>query len=169
MSALEQVEVPRPTRREARKAVLEAVEPVKHTRTWPKGVFPLLILGLLASGMVGHLVLQTRIQEQAFELAALQTQADQLSAQSAILQAALDKQSTPQQLAYAASHLGMVANPYSTFLVLPSGKIEGLDIKVKGNEVPIISAAPTLPSTTPSINVVGQAAKPATSPAGGQQ
>ena len=108
----------------------------------------MVILALLASGMVSQLVLQTRIQEQGFELASLQTRVDELSAQEAILRATLDKQTTPLLLAYSASELGMVANPYATFLVLPTGEVRGAQKPVKGNELPVISAAPYVPHRT---------------------
>jgi len=143
MSALAQVQPerdvsPRPTKRAALRAV---PEPAPST-TWRRGTFPVLILTLLALGMVGHLFLQTKIQEQGFELSALQTQADQLSAKAIGLQAALDQASAPQEIARRAAALGMVANPYSTFLHLPSGQVTGVKKPVKGNEVPVISAPP---------------------------
>ncbi|MCL1906716.1 MAG: cell division protein FtsL [Propionibacteriaceae bacterium] len=125
---------------------LRAISGRAASSRWPKATFPIALLSMLAVGMIGQLLLQTKIQEQGFELAGLQNEAYELSAQQAILQAALDKQFTPQQLAYSASQLGMVANPYSTLLVLPTGEIIGSGAKVRGNEVPIISKAPTLPS-----------------------
>jgi hypothetical protein len=109
--------------------------------------------------MVGHLLLQTRIQEQGFELAALQTQVDHLSAEEAMWRATLDRQSTPTQLAYAAAQLGMVANPYSNILVLPTGEVLGAQKPVKGNEVSIISAAPILPQLTPAEEMADEAAE----------
>jgi hypothetical protein len=128
--------------------------PGKH---WPKGLFPLSILALLALGLVGHLLIQTSIQEQGFELASLQTQAESLAAQQAILEATLDKQSTPLQLAYAASQLGMVANPYTTFISLETGQVTGLNKPVVGDEVPHISARPSIPSNAAPLDVAGQA------------
>ena len=143
MSALEHSEIPTRAKR-TKRAELKAVPSPQPSRL-PKGFFPIVILALLAVGMVGHLLLQTKIQEQGFELGGLQAEIEQLSAQETILHATLDKQSTPQQLAYSASQLGMVANPYSTFLVLPAGEVIGTDRTVRGNEVPIISAAPERP------------------------
>lgn len=147
MSALE-----RPQESVRRKrADLRAVATPQRSHAWFKGSFPATILVLLAIGMVGHLALQTKIQDQAFELANLQTQADRLSAQEAILHATLDKQSTPQQLAYTAAGLGMVANPYATYLVLPTGEIIGTDKPVRGSELPIISAPPQITPTSPEV------------------
>jgi hypothetical protein len=100
----------------------------------------------MALGMVGHLLMQTRIQEQGFELAGLRSEAVQLAAEQSILQAYLDRQSTPQMLAYAASELGMVANPYTTFLILPTGEVQGTNLPAWGYELPVISAPPDLPT-----------------------
>jgi hypothetical protein len=105
-----------------------------------------LILALLAVGTVGHLAMQTKIQEQGFELAALQDQREHLNAEAVVLRATLDKQSTPAQLAQAAAGLGMVADPYSTFVALPIGAVSGVNKPVAGNEVPAISRVPTPPT-----------------------
>ena len=161
MSAAEAHAEPRTTRRAALAAV-----PAPQRRGWPRGTLPLIILGLLAAGMVGHLALQTKIQEQGFELGALQAQVTQSAAQEAVLQAALDRASTPQQLAFAASHLGMVANPYSTFLVLPTGEVRGLDKPVRGSEVPIISAPPNLATGTALVDPLATGTQPAGTTAG---
>jgi len=161
MSALEQVSQPRLTRR----AAIRAVEPRPARPGWHRGVFPVIILALLALGMVGHLALQTRIQEQGFELGALQAQAEQLDAQQAILAAALDKQSTPAQLAYSASQLGMVANPYTTILDLGTGQVTGSGKPVAGNELAVISAPPQLPNTTTPVDPLAAAQQPAGPPA----
>jgi len=163
MSALERPDVPVKHKR----ADLRPVAPPQRSHALLRGSFPLMVLALLAAGMVGHLVMQTKIQDQAFELGALQTQADSLAAQEAILHATLDKQSTPQQLAYSAAGLGMVANPYSTYLILPTGEVIGTDEAVRGNELPIISTAPQITPTSPEV-VLGDTAPADTSaePAG---
>jgi hypothetical protein len=157
MSALE---APVPAR--APQAELRAVAPPGVSRPWPAGVFPLMILALLAAGMVGHLALQTKIQQQGFELGDLQSQAERLAAQEAILSATLDGKSTPQQLAFAAASLGMVANPYTTFVTLPSGAVTGMNLPVRGDEVPIISALPTPPAPPTAADLVDQASQPTT-------
>ncbi|MCL2785553.1 MAG: hypothetical protein FWD55_09050 [Propionibacteriaceae bacterium] len=161
MSALVQEVTPARVKRTALKPVIAPA----RTRAWPKGFFPVVILAMLAAGMVGQLMLQTTIQEQGFELAALQTELEQLQAQEAILNATLDKQSTPQALAYAASQLGMVVNPYSNILVLSDGQVIGSGKKVKGNEQPIISAPPAFllpppPSPSPSPELDPQGVQP---------
>jgi len=160
MSALERSDAPLRHKR----AELRTVTPPQRSHAVLRGTFPLAILGLLAVGMVGHLLLQTKIQEQGFELGGLQTQVEHLSAQEAILHATLDKQSTPQQLAYAAANLGMVANPYSTYLILPSGEVVGTDEAVRGNELPIISAAPQIIQETPAVDPLDDAMTPAILP-----
>ena len=130
-------------------ATLKVVPQAHPSPAWRRGFFPVLILALLATGMVGHLVLQTKIQEQGFELSALQTEADRLSAEESVLHAALDTRQIPQRLALEASQLGMVANPYSTFLELPTGKITGVKRAVRGNEMPVITAIAEPASESP--------------------
>jgi len=163
MSALAEIDLP-PRRRR-----LTAVPSAKLTqaprRGWPKAIFPIAVLALLAGGLVGHLVLQTAIQEQAFHLAALQDQADSLSAQQAILSAALEQQSTPEQLAYAAAGLGMVANPYTTYLDLATGQVTGVNTPVRGDELPIVSAPPNIAQPSAPIDPMTQATQPNPAPA----
>ena len=150
MSALQVAEAPI----KAVKATLKAVPPIERAHGWPRGWFPVLILGLLALGMVGHLGLQTLIQQQGFELGALQAQSEHLKAQEANLQAALDQQSSPQQLHVAAANLGMVPDTSATTLKLPTGEVFGVNSPVKGNEVPIIAAVPSLPQPEPEQPIV---------------
>jgi hypothetical protein len=102
--------------------------------------FTLLVFGLLLGGMIGYLVLQTTLQEQAFELSDLREEAELLEAREAYLEAGLATRTTPLELARSASALGMVANPYSTFLNLTTGVITGVNRPVVGDELPIISA-----------------------------
>ncbi len=148
MSALEQLD----QQAGPAEPALSVVPSPARSRGWPKPVFPILILALLAVGMVGQLLLQNRIQQQGFELAAMQNQIEHLSATQSRLQAALDQKTTPQQLAYAAAQLGMVANPYSTLLHLPTGQVSGVNQPVNGDELPAVSAPPQLP--TPAVPVV---------------
>ncbi len=185
MSAVEHVSVEqervRPVRVPAR---LKALPLPEKDHAWPKGVFPATVLALLAAGLIGHLVLQTSIQEQGFELADLQSQAEYLSSQQSILQATLDTRSTPQQLAQAASSLGMVANPYVSYIDLASGEVTGVNKPVRGDELPEVSAPAAVPVDPVPIDAAAQAAQdgqnaeaapaagdaaPAADPAGGRQ
>ncbi len=123
MSVPERIEVEPAKAPAPRKlARLKIVPAAAKQHSWPRGLFPVTILALLGAGLIGHLVIQTSIQEQGFELAGLQSQAEYLSAQQSMLQAILVTQSTPQQLAYSASQIGMVVNPYSTFINLTTVK-----------------------------------------------
>lgn len=160
MSALAHIDEPVRQRRLTAVPAGESKPVARHS--WPKGVFPVALLVLLAGGLVGHLVLQTAIQQQAFQLAGLQDQADSLAAQQAILSAALEQQSTPEQLAWAAAGLGMVANPYTTYLDLATGQVSGIDRPVRGDELPAISARPDLAPPDAPIDVVAQAGAPET-------
>lgn len=160
MSALAEIDLP--VRQRRLRPLPPTRSPKPAGRAWPKGLFPVAVLLLLAGGLVGHLVLQTTIQEQGFQLADLQDQADSLSAQQAILQAALEQQSTPEQLAYAAAGLGMVANPYTTYLDLTTGEVSGVNQPVRGDELPAISTAPDLGTATPPVDPMAQATQPNT-------
>jgi hypothetical protein len=97
-----------------------------------------VFVSLLAAGMVGLLLLTTKLQDQAFELRSLQTQATELSYRQASLEVDVDKARSPQALAALASALGMRANLHPVYIELPSGKIIGTPTKVKESDVPSI-------------------------------
>ncbi|MDR0990997.1 MAG: hypothetical protein LBL92_06530 [Propionibacteriaceae bacterium] len=111
------------------------------SRQLPAVPFALLVFGLLLVGMVGYLVLQTTLQQQAFTLNDLRAEADALSAQESYLEAGLAARTTPQELARAAQTLGMVANPYGTFIDLTSGQVTGVNQVVAGQELPKLNQA----------------------------
>ncbi len=75
------------------------------------------------------------MQNQAFESRALNRQAAQLVYAEAELQSRLNEARTPEQVASKASALGMRANPYPAFLVVPSGKVIGEQHRVTGDEM----------------------------------
>jgi len=118
--------------------------------------FALLALGLLLIGMVGYLFLQTTLQQQAFTLNSLQSTAAVLSARESYLEAGLAARTTPLELARAASALGMVANPYGTFIDVRTGQVTGVGRPVQGEELPRVSQPPAAPA---------QPAQPAVAPA----
>ncbi|WP_051208501.1 hypothetical protein [Propionicicella superfundia] len=97
--------------------------------------FILVFVTMLALGMVGLLVLTTKLQDQAFELRSLQQQATELSYREASLESDVDKARSPQALAALASALGMRANTHAVYIELPSGKIVGTPTKVKESDM----------------------------------
>jgi hypothetical protein len=97
--------------------------------------FITVLIAIFGVGMVGLLVVNTSLQNQAFESRALNRQAAQLVYAEAELQSQLNQVRTPQQIATKASALGMRANPYPAFLVVPSGKVIGERHRIAGDEM----------------------------------
>ncbi len=94
-----------------------------------------VLIAIFGVGMVGLLMVNTSLQNQAFESRSLNRQAAQLIYQEAELQSQLNKVRTPDQIAAKASALGMRANPRPAFLVVPSGKVIGEQHRVDGTEM----------------------------------
>ena len=98
--------------------------------------FVLVLIAFFGLGMAGLLMLNTTLQNQAFQLRTLNRQATALAYDQAAFQAQIDLLSAPAELARQASALGMRPNPRPAFLVVPSGKVVGKPEKVSGNEAP---------------------------------
>lgn len=98
--------------------------------------FVLVLIGIVGAGMAGLLLLNTSLQDQAFEVRTVQRRATELAYTQAGLEEQADVLAAPEVLARRASALGMRANPLPAFLVLPSGKIIGKSHQVRGTEVP---------------------------------
>lgn len=97
--------------------------------------FITVLIAIFGVGMVGLLIVNTSLQNQAFESRALNRQAVQLVYAEAELQSQLNQARTPDQVASKASALGMRANPYPAFLVVPSGKVIGEQHRITGDEM----------------------------------
>lgn len=98
--------------------------------------FALVLIAIIGVGMAGLLMLNTSLQNQAFEVRTVQRQATALAYTQAGLQQQADNLAAPEELARRASALGMRPNPLPAFLVLPSGKVLGEPHVVTGREVP---------------------------------
>lgn len=98
--------------------------------------FLVILVALFGFGMAGLLMLNTTLQNQAFEARALNRQATELAYAQGGMESQLDQLAAPQELARRASALGMRANPEPAFLVAPSGKVLGEATPVTGSEVP---------------------------------
>ena len=98
--------------------------------------FMAVLVALFGFGMAGLLLLNTTLQNQAFAARTLNRQASELTYVQADLEARLDSVSAPASLAQKASGLGLRANPYPAFLVVPDGRVFGRPRVVRGNEVP---------------------------------
>ena len=100
--------------------------------------FLLVVIGIFGIGMAGLLMLNTTLQNQAFEARALNRQATELAYVQADLERQLDEQAAPERLALAASQLGMRPNPHPAFLVLPEGRVIGKPKPVSGREQKVL-------------------------------
>lgn len=97
--------------------------------------FITVLIAIFGVGMVGLLMVNTSLQNQAFESRALNREAAQLVYAEAELKSHLNQVRTPEQIATKASALGMRANPHPAFLVIPSGKVIGEKHRVDGTEM----------------------------------
>lgn len=98
--------------------------------------FAIVLILLFGLGMTGLLMLNTTLQNQAFQARTLNRQATQLAHVQVDLESQLDAMAAAPELARRASDLGMRANPKPAFLVVPSGKVIGKRYRVRGNEMP---------------------------------
>jgi hypothetical protein len=98
--------------------------------------FIVVLIAVFGVGMAGLLLLNTTLQNQAFQYRALKREATVLAYDQATLQNQLDQLSAPSELARQASAIGMRPNPAPAFVVIPDGKIIGRPKRVSGDEVP---------------------------------
>jgi len=101
--------------------------------------FMLVLAGVLVAGLVGLLMLQTRVQEQSFEVRQLQSKATELLYRQAQLEGQVQEKATPAEIARQASALGMVPNPNAVYIDVRTGVITGAQKPVTGREVPNIT------------------------------
>jgi len=87
----------------------------------PRAPFVALVLVLVLAGVVGILVLNTRIAENAFKLDALKTKQAGLDRDEDRLRSDLANKESPVTLASRAKQLGLVPSRTPAFLVLPDG------------------------------------------------
>ena len=133
MSALWQGLVAPPAR--ARPRLRPVADPSPRLARFP---FLLVLIGIFGIGMVGLLMLNTTLQNQAFEARALNRQATELAYVQADLERRLEEHAAPGELALAASKLGMRPNPHPAFLVLPEGRVVGEPKPVNGSEQKVL-------------------------------
>ncbi len=98
--------------------------------------FVLVMAVVMALGMVGLLVLNTTLGDQAFNVRDEQAKATELSYRVADLEAQVTEARSSTQLAIKASQFGMRPNTYPVYLTLPDGSLVGHPTSVTGGEVP---------------------------------
>jgi hypothetical protein len=89
----------------------------------PKAPFVAGVLAVVVAGVVGILVLNTEINQNAFRLDALQQQQSKLDRTEAQLTRDLAEKESPTSLAAAARRLGLVPAGSPAFITLPDGKV----------------------------------------------
>ena len=87
----------------------------------PRAPFVALVLVLVLTGVIGILVLNTRIAENAFRLDALKTKQGNLDRDEQRLRSDLADKESPVTLAARAKQLGLVPSRTPAFLLLPDG------------------------------------------------
>ena len=87
----------------------------------PRAPFVALVLVLVLIGVIGILVLNTRIAENAFKLDALRTKQSTLDRDEERLRSDLANKESPVTLASRAKQLGLVPSRTPAFLLLPDG------------------------------------------------
>lgn len=90
--------------------------------TTPRTPFVVFLIGLVATGIVGLLLLNTAISEDAFALHDLRNTQGDLDAREQQLNDELAELSSPGNLAAAAKRLGLVPADEVTYIRLPDGR-----------------------------------------------
>lgn len=103
---------------------LRMVSPLRPERA-SRGVFALVVTGLLVIGMVVILVINTSLAQGAFTISELQSQQAALSQQEQTLSESVAAAAAPEALERRARGLGMVPSETPVFLSLPGGKVLG--------------------------------------------
>jgi hypothetical protein len=98
----------------------------------PRAPFVAMVLVVVVTGVVGILVLNTKINENAFRLEALQQQQGKLDRTEAQLAKDLTDKESPNSLAAAAKRLGLVPANSPAFITLPDGKVLGVPRPASG-------------------------------------
>jgi hypothetical protein len=97
----------------------------------PRTPFVVLVLFLIGAGLVGLLLLNTAIAENAFRLHSLEKEKKVLDLQEQQLERDLRKVDGPGPLAAAANRLGLVPEGQPAYIQLPEGRIVGVPTPAK--------------------------------------
>jgi hypothetical protein len=115
---------------------------------------------LLATGLIGLLLLNTALAQGSFTLHDLRTTSDQLTDAKVALSQSLDASKSPANLAKRAFSMGMVPAQSAAFLRLTDGKVIG--VAQQASAQPGLSVGLTAPAPAPA---AGNRAETASSPA----
>jgi hypothetical protein len=127
-----------------------------------KAPFVAVVVVILGAGLLGLLLLNTVLAQDAFRLHALQVQGHVLADQEQGLQREVERLQSPESLADRATELGMVPGGPPAFLRLSDGAILGTALPGQVAPPTVVVAKPApKPATKPA------ATKPAAPAAGG--
>jgi hypothetical protein len=112
----------------------------------PRAPFVALVLVVVVAGVLGILVLNTKINENAFRLSYLQSRQANLDQQEQQLSEQLASQEAPNNLAAEAAKLGLVPAGTPAFIRLPDGRVLGVPQPATSSP----SVTSQHPSTAPS-------------------
>ena len=99
----------------------------------PRAPFVALVLAVVVAGVLGILVLNTKINENAFRLDSLQNQQSSLDLQEQQLNQNLAQLEAPGNLRAAANRLGLVPAGTPAFINLPDGRVVGVPQPASGS------------------------------------
>jgi hypothetical protein len=99
----------------------------------PRAPFIVLVLLLVVGGVLGILVLNTKINENAFRLHDLRARQTDLDQRQSELEQQLADYESPNNLAAAACKLGLVPAGAMAFIRLPDGKVVGTPQPASGD------------------------------------
>ncbi|GIG90036.1 hypothetical protein [Plantactinospora endophytica] len=108
----------------ARRSRLRVAPPLPVAR--PRVSFVALILVLVVGGMLGILVVNSKVNENAFRLERLQQQQSTLDIQQQELEQKIAEAEVPGNLAARARQLGLVDSGPPAFIRLPDGRVIGV-------------------------------------------
>lgn len=98
----------------------------------PRAPFLILVLVLVVAGVLGVLVLNTKINESSFRLDDLKAQQGALDLQEQQLERDLAEAQSPGNLRAAANRLGLVPAGAPAFITLPDGRVVGVPTPATG-------------------------------------
>jgi hypothetical protein len=143
-----------------------SVVPVRPTkRRVPFAVFTLLVL---AAALATVLMLNISVSGKQYELVQLRNQQVALTQQNEALVLEVESREAPQNLAVAATELGMVASPTFGTIDLETGTVSGVpEPAQEGPEAEVLIAAPNLGTDRPAPAAAPVPAQTEDSSAGG--
>lgn len=106
----------------------------------PKMTAGLIFVAGIAVVLLGQLVLNMILTQDAYHLRSLKLEKRDLNTQVQILQEEVDSLASPQNLADAANRLGMVANPASVLLDIENDKVFGKPRPASAANAAVVSA-----------------------------